>query len=87
MPFLLLAFLITLKRFNILGGHLKNKRKLSHDFYISDGKITLFLSEETRMRGIDISKPVYKKSFYFQRHFIIYLEHACLIDHQSQLWI
>ena len=38
MPFLLFAFLSTLKKFDTIRGYLKDKRKSSHDWMFPKGK-------------------------------------------------
>ena len=71
-PYLLLASLITFKRFDIIRVYLKDKRKVSHGIIMfpKENHI-LFYSVLTRMLGIYTHiHPVYKKAFYFQRHYI-----------------
>ena len=41
-PFILHAFLITLRRFDTLGGHFKDERKSSYDFMFPKGKSGYF---------------------------------------------
>ena len=63
MPFLLLAFLITLKRFDTIRGYLKDKQKSSHNFMFPNRKPIIYKCN-------DKDACVGFISFYFQRHYI-----------------
>ena len=75
----LFAFLITFKRFDTLGGYLKNKRKASHDFIFP----THYFQVHNKDGGALYKYPVYKKVFYFQRHYIMTIKeyHDISITH------
>ena len=66
MPFILLAFLITLRRFNTLGGHLKGNRKSRHDFMFPQGNAQLFIYKDIN-QDLWNSCPADTMAFYFQR--------------------
>ena len=83
MPFLLLAFLVTLKWFDTKRGHLKDKRKSSHNFMFPKAKPHLIF------KCIDKDAwnlcPVYNKAFYVQTHCIPTIEEYrdILISHDN----
>ena len=80
MSFLLLAFHITFKRLDTTRGSLKDKRESPHDFMFPKVKPHYF---KCISKDVWHVYPVYKKAFYFLRHYIPTIQeyHVISITH------